>query len=68
MVMELEPPARTSRAAADVVQGSGANHCFRSSTSVQQRKIFSRGASMMRVSESSWRWVCPVMLQFLSPA
>src|SRR5579862_5981343 len=53
MTMRLAPPGRTSSSARGVVQGAGANHCFSNSGSVHARKAFSRGASMMRVSESS---------------
>src|SRR5438105_10976350 len=47
MVMTLEPPGRTSSSALGVVKGAGVNHCVMSAGSVQARKTFSGGASMM---------------------
>ena len=53
MTIRLLPPGRRSISAWVTVQGSGANHCFISSGSVQQRNSFSRGASIRRVRTSS---------------
>src|SRR3954466_3496964 len=53
IVMQVEPPARTSITALIVLTGGGVNHCVISSGVVQQRYTFSRGALRMRVMTSS---------------
>src|SRR4051812_12178503 len=53
MVMQLEPPARTSVTALVVLKGGGVNHWVMSSGVVQQRYSFSRDAFSTRLMTSS---------------